>query len=110
MRSAGTPAFVPIQIPAPEVLGATALEELDGEVELTLGCNRRACVRRRVDPAWFVQALYGLEAPARPDRLLAGAADGVVPAPRGVMGAVRPVGPFAVHLPLLLTSEMSAWF
>jgi hypothetical protein len=53
-----------------------------------------ACVRRRVDPARLVQALNGLEAPARPDRLLTGADDGVVAAPRGVMGAVRPV-----HLP-----------
>ena len=53
-----------------------------------------ACVRRRVDPAWFVQALHGLEAPARPDPLLAGAEDGVVAAPRGVMSAVRPI-----HLP-----------
>jgi hypothetical protein len=32
MWSAGAPAFVPIQITAPEVLGATALEALDGEV------------------------------------------------------------------------------
>jgi hypothetical protein len=34
---------MPIQITAPEVLGATALEALDGEVELTLGCDRRVC-------------------------------------------------------------------
>ena len=34
MQSAGAPAVVPIQITAPEVLGATALEALDGEVEV----------------------------------------------------------------------------
>ena len=93
MRSAGAPAFVPIQITAPEVLGATALEALGGEVELTLGATG-ACVRRRVDAAWFVQALHGLEAPARPDRLLAGAEDGVVAAPRGVVSS-EPGGSFA---------------
>jgi hypothetical protein len=63
-------------------------------VELTLGFDRRVSARR-VDPAWLAQALHGLEGPARPDRLLAGAEEGVVAAPRGVMSAVRPV-----HLPL----------
>ena len=47
MRSAGAAAFVPIQITAPEVLGATALEALDGEVELTLGFDRRVCAAAR---------------------------------------------------------------
>jgi hypothetical protein len=85
MQSAGAPAVVPIQITAPEVLGATALEALDGEVEV------------RPARVWG-GACPGAPTDSRRRRALIGSSlaweNGVVAAPRGVMGAVPPV-----HLP-----------
>lgn len=63
-RSAPPPAFVPVRITAgPLPLGAAAgLVPSDGEVAIALGRARRVRVRGRVDPAWLVQVLHGLEA------------------------------------------------
>jgi hypothetical protein len=62
-RSVAPLAFVPIQITAAELPGDAAARAPDGEVEITLGRDRRVRVRGRVDPAWLVQVLHGLEAP-----------------------------------------------
>jgi hypothetical protein len=62
-RTDVTPAFVPIQIAAAEGPGHAATRAADGEVEITLGRDRHVRVWGRVDPAWLVQVLQGLEAP-----------------------------------------------
>jgi hypothetical protein len=61
-RAGTTPAFVPIQLAATEGPGDAAARAPDGEVEITLGRDRRVRVRGRVDPVWLVQVLHGLEA------------------------------------------------
>jgi hypothetical protein len=61
-RAGTTPAFVPIQITAAESPGDAGARVPDGEVEITLGRDRRVRVRGRVDPVWLVRVLHGLEA------------------------------------------------
>ena len=63
-RPTGTPSFVPIQITA--VQRPCAVEPVpapDGEIEIALGDGRHVRMRGRVEPAWLVQVLRGLEAP-----------------------------------------------
>ncbi|MBI5628771.1 MAG: hypothetical protein HY953_07610 [Candidatus Rokubacteria bacterium] len=60
-RSAEAPAFVPIQITAGRAPRAAEAAP-DGEVEIALGPDRCVRVRGRVDPAWLVQGLRGIEA------------------------------------------------
>jgi hypothetical protein len=63
-RRTVAPAFVPIQITP--VQGPRTVEPVpvpDREIEIAFGDGRSMRVRGRVDPAWLVQVLRGLEAP-----------------------------------------------
>jgi hypothetical protein len=59
-----TPRFIPIHVAAPRAPRALAGPSTipDGvEIELTLGPGRGLRVRGRVEPAWLVQVLRGIE-------------------------------------------------
>jgi hypothetical protein len=61
IRSAATASFVPIQLAArSEAEAVTA--GASGEIEIMLGRARCVRVRGRVDPAWLVAVLRGVEA------------------------------------------------
>jgi hypothetical protein len=65
-RPATPPTFVPIQLGSPRapraVVEATAERDGAGEVEIALGRRGLVRVHGRVDPAWLVAVVRGLEA------------------------------------------------
>jgi len=61
----GSPRFIPIHVAAPRAPHAAdgrSTTSDDIEIELTLGPGHGLRVRGRVDPAWLVQVLRGIEA------------------------------------------------
>jgi hypothetical protein len=60
-RSAGTPAFIPIQLTTTR-LPRAAEAAVGGDIEIVLGRDRSVRVRGHVDPAWLAQVLRGIEA------------------------------------------------
>jgi hypothetical protein len=60
-RSVAAPTFIPIQLAAARA-AVTAGQDDGGEIEIALGRDRCVRVRGRVDSAWLVTVLRGVEA------------------------------------------------